>query len=188
MQQQKNDGNRKSLAGHHQRYKSSDATPAYKPYSPFQVKRDNTAEFLLARLDDLVNWGRKSSMWPLSFGLACCAVEMMQMSAPRYDFDRYSFLFRSSPRQADVMIVAGTVTNKMATALRKSYDLMPEHRWVISMGSCANGGGYYHYIILIRSSEDVIVLFLWIFTYWDVPQQVKLYSTVFYNCKRKLSV
>ncbi|KAK9731995.1 NADH ubiquinone oxidoreductase, 20 Kd subunit [Popillia japonica] len=96
-------------------------------------------------------------MWPLSFGLACCAVEMMQMSAPRYDFDRCSFLFRASPRQADVMIVAGTVTNKMATALRKSYDLMPEPRWVISMGSCANGGGYYHYsYAVVRGCNRII--------------------------------
>jgi len=81
----------------------------------------------------------------MTFGLACCAVEMMHMAAARYDQDRLGVVFRASPRQSDVMIVAGTLTNKMAPALRKVYDQMPEPRWVISMGSCANGGGYYHY-------------------------------------------
>lgn len=84
-------------------------------------------------------------MWPMTFGLACCAVEMMHMAAARYDQDRLGVVFRASPRQSDIMIVAGTLTNKMAPALRKVYDQMPEPRWVISMGSCANGGGYYHY-------------------------------------------
>jgi NADH dehydrogenase (ubiquinone) Fe-S protein 7 len=81
----------------------------------------------------------------MTFGLACCAVEMMHLSTPRYDQDRLGIIFRASPRQSDVMIVAGTLTNKMAPALRQVYDQMPEPRWVISMGSCANGGGYYHY-------------------------------------------
>lgn len=81
----------------------------------------------------------------MTFGLACCAVEMMHLSTPRYDQDRLGIIFRASPRQSDVMIVAGTLTNKMAPALRQVYDQMPDPRWVISMGSCANGGGYYHY-------------------------------------------
>ncbi|ETP01471.1 NADH-ubiquinone oxidoreductase 20 kDa subunit, mitochondrial [Phytophthora nicotianae CJ01A1] len=105
----------------------------------------NGAEYVVSRLDDLMNWSKKSSLWPLSFGLACCAVEMMHTAGSRYDFERMGLLFRASPRCTDVMIVAGTVTNKMAPALRRIYDQMPEPKFVISMGSCANGGGYYHY-------------------------------------------
>ncbi|MBF0614180.1 MAG: NADH-quinone oxidoreductase subunit B [Magnetococcales bacterium] len=101
--------------------------------------------FLLTSVDTLANWARTGSMWPMTFGLACCAVEMMQAGASRYDLDRFGIVFRASPRQSDVIIVAGTLTNKMAPALRKLYEQMPEPRWVVSMGSCANGGGYYHY-------------------------------------------
>jgi len=126
-------------------------------YSPFKVDGKNKAEWATARIDDLVNWGRKSSLWPLTFGLACCAVEMMHIAAPRYDMDRYGVVFRASPRQADVIIVAGTLTNKMAPAFRKVYDQMPEPRWVLSMGSCANGGGYYHYSYAVVRGCDRIV-------------------------------
>ena len=113
--------------------------------------------FLITKVNDLINWARSGSLWPMSFGLACCAVEMMQSAASRYDFDRFGVVFRPSPRQSDVMIVAGTLTNKMAPALRKVYDQMPEPRWVISMGSCANGGGYYHYSYSVVRGCDKIV-------------------------------
>eukprot|EP00126_Sphaerothecum_destruens_P012744 Sdes_comp21834_c0_seq1m20388 len=117
----------------------------------------NTAEFVTMKVDQLVNYIRNGSLWPMTFGLACCAVEMMQAAASRYDFDRFGIVFRASPRQADVMIVAGTLTNKMAPALRKVYDQMPEPRWVISMGSCANGGGYYHYSYSVVRGCDRVV-------------------------------
>nr|XP_018915927.1 PREDICTED: uncharacterized protein LOC109043240 [Bemisia tabaci] len=127
------------------------------PYSPFTHNKANAVEYVLARADDVLNWGRKSSIWPLTFGLACCAVEMMHIAAPRYDMDRYGVVFRATPRQADLLIVAGTVTNKMAPALRKIYDQMPDPRWVISMGSCANGGGYYHYSYSVVRGCDRLI-------------------------------
>ncbi len=113
--------------------------------------------FVVATLDKLVNWARTGSLWPMTFGLACCAVEMMHVYAARYDLDRFGIFPRGSPRQSDVMIVAGTLTNKMAPALRKVYDQMAEPRWVISMGSCANGGGYYHYSYSVVRGCDRIV-------------------------------
>ena len=113
--------------------------------------------YVLTNVDRLVTWARSGSLWPMTFGLACCAVEMMQTGASRYDLDRFGVLFRPSPRQADVMIVAGTLTNKMAPALRKVYDQMAEPRYVISMGSCANGGGYYHYSYSVVRGCDRII-------------------------------
>jgi len=113
--------------------------------------------FVIAKLDQLVSWAQTGSLWPMTFGLACCAVEMMQTAASRYDLDRFGIIFRPSPRQSDVMIVAGTLTNKMAPALRKVYDQMAEPRYVISMGSCANGGGYYHYSYSVVRGCDRIV-------------------------------
>ena len=104
-----------------------------------------------------MNWARTGSLWPMTFGLACCAVEMMQAGAARYDLDRFGIIFRPSPRQSDCMIVAGTLTNKMAAPLRKVYDQMPEPRWVVSMGSCANGGGYYHYSYSVVRGCDRVV-------------------------------
>ncbi|MCZ6901910.1 MAG: NADH-quinone oxidoreductase subunit B [Rickettsia endosymbiont of Ixodes persulcatus] len=113
--------------------------------------------FLLAKVDDVIGWARANSLWPMTFGLACCAVEMMQAAASRYDMDRFGMLFRPSPRQSDLMIVAGTLTNKMAPALRKVYDQMAEPKWVLSMGSCANGGGYYHFSYSVVRGCDRIV-------------------------------
>jgi NADH dehydrogenase (ubiquinone) Fe-S protein 7 len=120
-------------------------------------KAHNGVEYVITKLDQVVNYARKGSMWPMTFGLACCAVEMMHAASPRYDLERLGFVFRASPRQADLMIVAGTLTNKMAPALRKVYDQMPEPRWVLSMGSCANGGGYYHYSYAVVRGCDRIV-------------------------------
>ncbi|KAG7350853.1 NADH:ubiquinone oxidoreductase 20 kD subunit-like protein [Nitzschia inconspicua] len=122
-----------------------------------QVPVKDNVEYTISRVDDLVNWARKGSLWPMTFGLACCAVEMMHAAASRYDMERFGMVFRASPRQSDVMIVAGTLTNKMAPALRKVYDQMPEPRWVVSMGSCANGGGYYHYSYSVVRGCDRIV-------------------------------
>lgn len=102
-------------------------------------------DYLLAPTQSLVSWARQGSFWPLTFGLACCAVEMMHATVSRYDFDRFGIIFRATPRQSDLLIVAGTLTNKMGPALRRLYDQMLDPKWVVSMGSCANGGGYYHY-------------------------------------------
>src|SRR3982750_389280 len=113
--------------------------------------------FILSTVDSLVNWARSSSLWPMTFGLACCAVEMMQAAASRYDLDRFGSVFRPSPRQADGIIVAGTLCNKMAPAFRKVYDQMAEPRYVLSMGSCANGGGYYHFSYSVVRGCDRIL-------------------------------
>lgn len=117
----------------------------------------NTKGYVLTSMDKVVAWAQSNSMWPMTFGLACCAVEMMQAAASRYDMDRFGMLFRPSPRQSDLMIVAGTLTNKMAPALRRVYDQMPEPRFVLSMGSCANGGGYYHYSYSVVRGCDRII-------------------------------
>lgn len=113
--------------------------------------------FVLANVDKLVNWARAGSLWPMTFGLACCAVEMIHSYCSRYDLDRFGVVPRASPRQSDVIIVAGTLTNKMAPAFRKVYDQMAEPRYVISMGSCANAGGYYHYSYAVVRGCDRVV-------------------------------
>ena len=102
-------------------------------------------DYVVTPAKAVVSWARQGSFWPLTFGLACCAVEMMHSTVSRYDFDRFGVIFRATPRQADLIIVAGTLTNKMAPALRRLYEQVLDPKWVISMGSCANGGGYYHY-------------------------------------------
>jgi NADH dehydrogenase (ubiquinone) Fe-S protein 7 len=122
----------------------------WRPHPPLPLACSTT-------FDQIANWACQDSLWPLSFGLACCALEMMHCSMPRYDQDRLGIIFRASPRQSDVMIVAGTVTNKMAPALRQVSDQMPDPKWVIPMGSCANGGGYYHYSYSVVRGVDRIV-------------------------------
>lgn len=114
--------------------------------------------FITARLDDLLNWARLSSMWPLTFGLACCAIEMMDTMSTSYDLDRYGVFPRASPRQADVMIIAGTVTFKMASYIRRLYAQMPEPKYVISMGSCSNCGGPYwqHGYHVVKGVDQII--------------------------------
>ncbi|KAI8371000.1 NADH-ubiquinone oxidoreductase [Blakeslea trispora] len=147
----------KTLATTSQRFMSTEVVRNIDQIKDITVTPNNKAEYVLSTVDRVVNWAREGSIWPMTFGLACCAVEMMHCSTPRYDQDRIGIVFRATPRQSDIMIVAGTLTNKMAPALRKVYDQMPEPRWVISMGSCANGGGYYHYSYSVVRGCDRIV-------------------------------
>ncbi|KAF8065505.1 NADH dehydrogenase [ubiquinone] iron-sulfur protein 7 [Scenedesmus sp. PABB004] len=140
---------------------SSSAAPAAAQPAPSAPPaggaKGNALDYVVSGVDTIINWARMGSLWPMTFGLACCAVEMMHTGAARYDLDRFGIIFRPSPRQSDAMIVAGTLTNKMAPALRKVYDQMPDPRWVISMGSCANGGGYYHYSYAVVRGCDRVV-------------------------------
>lgn len=113
--------------------------------------------FLFAPLDDLIEWARSNSLWPAQFGLACCAIEMMSTAAPRYDMARFGMeVFRASPRQSDVMIVAGRVSRKMAPVLKTIYDQMPEPKWVIAMGDCASCGGIYNNYAIIQGVDKLV--------------------------------
>ncbi|MDT4954990.1 MAG: NADH-quinone oxidoreductase subunit [Acidobacteriota bacterium] len=114
-------------------------------------------EILTTKLDSLINWARKSSLWPATFGLACCAIEMMNATSSRNDLARFgSEVFRASPRQADVMIVSGRVSRKMAPVLRRIYDQMPEPKWVISMGACATSGGVFDNYAIVQGVDKVV--------------------------------
>jgi NADH-quinone oxidoreductase subunit B len=114
-------------------------------------------DIITTRLDSLVNWARKSSLWPATFGLACCAIEMMATTDSRHDLARFgSEVFRASPRQADVMIVSGRVSRKMAPVLRRIYDQMPEPKWVISMGACATSGGVFDNYAIVQGVDKIV--------------------------------
>jgi NADH-quinone oxidoreductase subunit B len=122
--------------------------------NPIPNTRDGSPGYLLSRLED---WARESSIWPVTFGLACCAIEMMATGASRFDMARFgSELFRASPRQADLMIVAGRVSQKMAPVLREIYDQMPEPKWVIAMGDCASCSGVFNNYALVQGVDKIV--------------------------------
>ena len=118
--------------------------------------KDNGLPVVLTTVDHLVNWGRSNSLWALTYGLACCAIEMMASGASRFDFDRFGTIFRASPRQSDLLVLSGTLTKKHAEFLRRLYDQMPEPKWVISMGSCANTGGMFNTYATVQGVDRVV--------------------------------
>lgn len=107
-------------------------------------------------VDGVVSWGRRSALWPMTFGLACCAIEMISAGCSRYDTDRLGMVFRPSPRQSDVMVIAGTMTKKIAPAVKRLYDQMPEPRWVIAQGGCASAGGPYNTYAVVQGTDLVV--------------------------------
>ena len=127
--------------------------------------------FLLAKLDELISWSQKNSLWPFGSGLACCAIEMIATAAARYDISRFGMeLFRSSPRQADVFIVAGTVTNKMAPVVRRLWEQMPDPKWVVAMGNCAVSGGPFPTYAVLQGVDKIIPVDVYIAGCPPTPQ------------------
>ena len=129
--------------------------PAQNPYPG--IAPDDDMPFLLTTVERVVNWAQRSAIWPVTFGLACCAIEMMAMASSRYDIARFGAeAFRASPRQADLMIVAGRLSRKMAPVLRRVYDQMAEPKWVISMAACASAGGVFDNYALVQGVDQVV--------------------------------
>jgi NADH-quinone oxidoreductase subunit B len=127
------------------------------------VEEKLQSPILVTSLDFVIDWGRKNSLWPATFGLACCALEMMATSAAHYDIARFGMeAFRPSPRQADLMIVAGTLTRKMAPVLKRVYDQMPDPKWVVVMGSCASTGGIFNSYAVTQGAHNMIPVDLYI--------------------------
>jgi NADH-quinone oxidoreductase subunit B len=136
-------------------------TPAEAPVAAYDSKVEGNIIF--TRLDAAINWMRKNSLWPMPMGLACCAIELMATGASRFDISRFGMeVMRFSPRQADVMIVSGTVTYKMALAVKRIYDQMPEPKWVIAMGACASSGGMYRSYAVLQGIDQLIPVDIYI--------------------------
>ena len=132
-----------------------------RPMDPFPgaVHPTPSGGVLLSKLDDVINWARSNSLWPLVFGTSCCAIEMMSTASAKYDWSRFGFeVARATPRQADVIIIAGTIVNKMAPVLKRLYDQMPEPKYVIAMGACATSGGpfFYNTYSVVKGADHVI--------------------------------
>jgi len=127
-----------------------------------QHQVEGTLPVALTTVDKIVNWGRSNSLWVLTYGLACCGIEMMASGGSRYDFDRFGTIFRASPRQAEVMVIAGTLTKKHAEFIKRLYDQMAEPKWVISMGSCANTGGMFNTYATVQGADRVVPVDLYL--------------------------
>lgn len=122
-----------------------------------EMNHHSNQPFLLTTVDKFVRWAQKSSVWPLTFGLACCAIEMMNMVSPRYDLARLGAeVFRSTPRQADLLIVSGRLSNKMVPVIRQIYAQMPEPKWVVAMGACASSGGIFDNYAIVQGVDEVL--------------------------------